>query len=406
MPAKTLDVQVVTWRPEPGLLGDLLASLTEPRSTAGRSCCGSATTASTPTSSPRPATSSRPALAIRFWRRSISSRPSKIADSAAATTRCCKRGRADFVLLLNQDVVLEPNALKILLDEAYADDPRVAAWEMRQIPYEHPKSYDPANGDVPWVSGAAVLLRREALAAVGGFEPRIFLYGEDVDLSWRLRASGWRLRYVARAAVQHLTYNYPDEIKRNQVLGGTLSNLLLRARFGSWRDIAHGVMLICGELFVPQAFPGRRRGLAANLAKFAFHFPYFRLTKVTPKNGFAPEFRGWNYELRRDGAFHVFRSRRPPAGSRPDLPAVEPAPPLVSILIRTCDPAGVAQAGVVVGRRADLPAAGSDRRRGRAAQQQADRRRVRRETGHPLPRDRRARRPRAGRQCRARAGVG
>ena len=34
----------------------------------------------------------------------------------------------------------------------------------------------------------------------------------------------------ARAAVQPLTYSYPEEVKRNQVLGGTLSNLLLRAR--------------------------------------------------------------------------------------------------------------------------------------------------------------------------------
>jgi GT2 family glycosyltransferase len=243
-----------------------------------------------------------------------------------------QRGSGELILLLNQDVVLEPDALAILLDEAERAEATVAAWEMRQIPYEHPKSYDPATGDVPWVSGAAVLFRRAALAEVGGFEPKIFLYGEDVDLSWRLRARGWRLHYVARAAVQHLTYNYPDEIKRHQVLGGTLSNLLLRARFGTWRDIVHGVVMLCGEMIVPQAFPGRRRGLFANLFKFAVQLPYFRLTRVAPTAGFAPEFRGWNYELRRDGAFHVFKSKRgQPAG------AGAAKPPLVSILIRTCD---------------------------------------------------------------------
>ena len=345
MPARTLDIQLVTWRPEPGLLDDLLASLTETPIdgwTITLSICDN---------------SADPELGIAI-REQVEARTrdtllSHVDFVASESNRgfggghnlLLARGSGELVLLVNQDVVLEPGALQTLLDEALRDDARVAAWEMRQIPYEHPKSYDPATGDVPWVSGAAVLLRRQALQEVAGFEPRIFMYGEDVDLSWRLRAKGWRLRYVARAAVQHLTYNYPDEIKRNQVLGGTLSNLFLRARFGSWRDIMNGVVLICGELFVPQAFAGRRLGLAANLAKFVLHFPYFRLTKVASGPQFAPEFRGWNYELRRDGAFHVFRSKRKSAGTRPDAAAAEPAPPLVSILIRTCDrPAWLRQA--------------------------------------------------------------
>ncbi|MEO8136862.1 MAG: glycosyltransferase family 2 protein, partial [Betaproteobacteria bacterium] len=307
MPDKVLDVQIVTWCPEMALLVQLLDSLSEQRVPGWK-------------------------VIVRILDNSVDARVSaaiqlRLQQRAGFCTlvpigftageqntgfgcghnALLKQGDAALVLLLNQDVVLEPGALAVLLDAVQHDADNVAAWEMRQIPYEHPKSYDPANGDVSWVSGAAVLFRRQALTAVGGFEPRIFLYGEDVDLSWRLRAHGWHLHYVARAAVQHLTYNYPEEVKRNQVLGGTLSNLLLRARFGSWRDIAQGVMMICGEMCVPQAFPGRRLGLATNLAKFALQLPYFRLTKVTG-NGFAPEFRGWNYELRRDGAFHVFRS--------------------------------------------------------------------------------------------------
>ncbi|MEP6702236.1 MAG: glycosyltransferase [Betaproteobacteria bacterium] len=337
MPAETLDIQIVTWRPEPGLLDDLIASLIETPiegwTIALRICENSV--------DPDLSQAMRELVQART-RNSILVSVDFVASEhnrgfGGGHNLLLQRGTADYVLLLNQDVVLEPGALQILLDEAIADNEQVAAWEMRQIPYEHPKSYDPATGDAPWVSGAAVLWRGQALREAGGFEPRIFMYGEDVDLSWRLRAKGWRLRYVARAAVQHLTYNYPEEIKRNQVLGGTLSNLLLRARFGTWRDIAHGIMLICGELFVPQAFPGRRLGLLANLAKFVLHFPYFRLTKVSASTCFAPEFRGWNYELRRDGAFHVFHSKRRQSGARPHQLAVEPPPPLVSILIRTCN---------------------------------------------------------------------
>jgi hypothetical protein len=96
------------------------------------------------------------------------------------------------LLVINQDCIVEPGALETLVAIAAADDDRVAAWEMRQIPYEHPKAYDPVTLDVPWVSGAATLFRRAAFDAVGGFDDAIFMYGEDVDLSWRLRARGWR----------------------------------------------------------------------------------------------------------------------------------------------------------------------------------------------------------------------
>ncbi len=111
-----------------------------------------------------------------------------------------KRGRSAWLLVINQDCILEPGALERLVETAEKDDARVAAWEMRQIPYEHPKAYDPATLDAPWASGAATLFRREAYEAVGGFDEAIFMYGEDVDLSWRLRAT--RLAHHLPAAVR------------------------------------------------------------------------------------------------------------------------------------------------------------------------------------------------------------
>lgn len=47
--------------------------------------------------------------------------------------------------------------------------------------------------DVESLAATAILLRRAAFAEVGGFDERYFLYGEDLDLSRRLRDSGWRL---------------------------------------------------------------------------------------------------------------------------------------------------------------------------------------------------------------------
>ncbi len=58
--------------------------------------------------------------------------------------------------------------------------------------------------DVPAMCGAAVLLRRAALDRVGLFDRDFFMYYEDTDLSWRLRADGWRIRYEPSAVVRHL----------------------------------------------------------------------------------------------------------------------------------------------------------------------------------------------------------
>jgi hypothetical protein len=52
--------------------------------------------------------------------------------------------------------------------------------------------------------GAAVLLSRRYLDAVGLFDDRFFLYYEDFDLSWRGRAQGWRYVYVPESVVRHV----------------------------------------------------------------------------------------------------------------------------------------------------------------------------------------------------------
>src|SRR5437660_2418075 len=55
-----------------------------------------------------------------------------------------------------------------------------------------------------WVGGMFMLLRREAFAAVGGFDARYYLYYEDVDLCARLRLAGYDIRLVPRVSAVHL----------------------------------------------------------------------------------------------------------------------------------------------------------------------------------------------------------
>jgi N-acetylglucosaminyl-diphospho-decaprenol L-rhamnosyltransferase len=57
--------------------------------------------------------------------------------------------------------------------------------------------------EIGFASGAALVVRREAWDAAGGFDADWFMYGEDVDLSLRLRLAGWGVGVVPAARVEH-----------------------------------------------------------------------------------------------------------------------------------------------------------------------------------------------------------
>jgi GT2 family glycosyltransferase len=56
---------------------------------------------------------------------------------------------------------------------------------------------------VDWAHGAVLMVRRAAWDAVDGFDPDVWMYGEDLDLAWRLRRAGFATRYEPRAIVHH-----------------------------------------------------------------------------------------------------------------------------------------------------------------------------------------------------------
>lgn len=56
---------------------------------------------------------------------------------------------------------------------------------------------------VDWVSGACMLLRREAFERVGRFDESFWLYGEELDLSTRLRSAGWTVLFSPELEIVH-----------------------------------------------------------------------------------------------------------------------------------------------------------------------------------------------------------
>ncbi len=231
-----------------------------------------------------------------------------------------RAGSAPFCLVTNIDLTFEPDCLRRVVATAMADAPHAAAWELRQKPYEHPKFYDPITGTTNWNAHACVLLRRTAVDAIGGYDETLFMYGEDVELSYRLRRAGHLLRYCPAATVWHYSYESSHQVKPLQYTGSTFGNLYLRLKYGNPTDIIVVPMLGLRLLLAPEVFPGSRRKVFGSL---------LRLIRVAPKALLARQassahfpFHTWDYELVRDGAFV----------EQHPMPV---APPLISIITRT-----------------------------------------------------------------------
>ncbi len=214
-----------------------------------------------------------------------------------------KEGSAPFCLVSNIDLTFEPEALRYIVSTAMADKKDTAAWELRQKPYEHPKYYDPVTGITNWNSHACVLLRRTVFEKVGGYDETLFMYGEDVELSYRLRRSGFLLRYCPRAVVNHYSYELVEEIKPLQHSGSTFANLYLRLKYGNLKDILAIPSLAMQLLLAVEPYSGARHSVMRNLLRLLFVSPKaIAFRKKSAGNVFFP-FYTWDYEMVREGAF-------------------------------------------------------------------------------------------------------
>jgi len=151
---------------------------------------------------------------------------------------------ADYVWLLNNDTVVEPDSLSALVQIAQAD--KTVGMVGSKIVYhgepdllwyagavvDSKKPYRPfhlglnqrdrgqydAACDTGYITGCSLLARREMIDAVGLLEDDLFLYFEDADWSARAKAAGWRLVYCPESLVYH---------KVSLSIGGAASPTLL-----------------------------------------------------------------------------------------------------------------------------------------------------------------------------------
>lgn len=133
---------------------------------------------------------------------------------------------AEFILIINNDVVVAPSMLEYLIEAMtpdvgaaapliYSSDNSGRIWSSGFI--KHPFLLEMRGGDrgrirelgeqpfaVDYLLGCALLLRSSVLKQVGLFDEQYFFYYEDLDLSLRIQEGGHRLITVPKAQMHHV----------------------------------------------------------------------------------------------------------------------------------------------------------------------------------------------------------
>lgn len=93
------------------------------------------------------------------------------------------------------------------LSKLFPKSPRFGRHNMGHLPDSDVHEMDAGTA-------ACLMLRRSALDRVGFFDPRYFMFGEDLDLCYRLKLGGWKIFYLPSAIAHHLTKAESPERER------------------------------------------------------------------------------------------------------------------------------------------------------------------------------------------------
>lgn len=179
---------------------------------------------------------------------------SKNTGFSTANNQAIKESKGEYVLLLNPDTVVPENCFQALLEFAdktpdlggcgipmydgqgnYLPEskrglptPEVAFYKMIGLNKLFPKSKKfgkyhlgylapDQNHEVEILAGAFMLIRKKVLDKIGLLDETFFMYGEDIDLSYRITKAGWKNYYFAGSRIIHYKGESTKKLSTNYV---------------------------------------------------------------------------------------------------------------------------------------------------------------------------------------------
>ena len=130
------------------------------------------------------------------------------------------------------------------------------------------------------------------------------MYCEDVDLSFRLRANGFLIRYLPDCKVEHVPFSKDGKQKIAQAAQEMRNNVLLRARYGRWSDLASGLIRFLGEMII-RKMRGDKAEIAHSIKILAKDLFDFRISGRQYRKKREWKFIGWRFSHHRSGARYV-----------------------------------------------------------------------------------------------------
>lgn len=165
--------------------------------------------------------------------------------------------------LLNPDGSIQDAAFRFPgLAEAVLDIWPVPAWVRTSCLGGRVRSNGSAI-EIDYPLGAFMLLRRLAVDLVGRLSPEYWMYSEEIDLCWRLRAIGWRIMHVPQARVWHVGAASTGRNHRSSLEALYRSRFRwYRRRTPAWKALLARAGMRTG-LWLRAAAPGSRRSAYA-----------------------------------------------------------------------------------------------------------------------------------------------
>jgi GT2 family glycosyltransferase len=208
----------------------------------------------------------------------------------AANNQAFAAARGEFIALLNNDAVADPDFLAEL--QRAFDGPDIGMAAAKVLVYEDPRRIDKVGhliypdgqnrgrgtGEIDrgqydrdreclWPDGCAAMYRKAMLHQIGGFDEDFFMFADDAELGLRARIAGWRCRYAPDAVVRHHRGGSLDAGSTRRIFLIERNRVLLAAKLFPWRllllnpfyfalRLAGGLLAAAGGKGEMARFPG------------------------------------------------------------------------------------------------------------------------------------------------------